>query len=258
MPNSPSLSRGRLGAVVALALGLAACGSSSSSSSSGSGINVGNETVPAAAASVANGSTGATGSSSTSSASQYPKGCTPATAPAPKAQPHLTAPTATLPPGRYTVKLVTNCGEIDIALAVHDAPKIASSFAYLVGRGFYNNLTFHRIVPGFVIQGGDPLGTGAGGPGYTVVEAPPANLKYKVGTVAMAKTATEPNGAAGSQFFIVTGPQGATLPPQYALLGHVTGSLAAVNAIAQVPVASPATGAPAVPVVIRSATLTKG
>ncbi len=156
------------------------------------------------------------------------------------------------------MKLITNCGAIDIALAVHDAPKIAASFAALVRRGFYDNLTFHRIVPGFVIQGGDPLGTGAGGPGYTVVEAPPANLKYKVGTVAMAKTAAEPSGAAGSQFFIVTGPQGATLPPQYALVGHVTGSLAAVNAIAQVPVASPTTGAPSVPVVIRSATLSKG
>ncbi len=150
---------------------------------------------------------------------------------------------------------MTNCGVIDIGLAVHQAPKTAASFAYLVKSGFYDNLTFHRIVPGFVIQGGDPLGTGLGGPGYQIVEAPPANLKYQVGSVAMAKTETEPNGASGSQFFIVIGPQGTSLPPQYALVGHVTNGLTTVNAIGQVPVTSSATGTPAVPVVIRSATL---
>jgi cyclophilin family peptidyl-prolyl cis-trans isomerase len=254
MPNSSFPRGGRLGracAALALTLLLAACGSSSSTSGSGSAINVGNESVPASEASVATGS-----AAGTSSASEYPKGCTPVAAPKPEAQPHLSAPTQALDPSHhYTAVLVTNCGTIDIALAVHQAPKTAASFAYLVKSGFYNKLTFHRIVPGFVIQGGDPLGNGQGGPGYEIVEAPPANLKYQVGSVAMAKTATEPNGASGSQFFIVVGPQGAALPPQYALVGHVTGGLAAVAAISQVPVTSSATGTPAVPVVISSATL---
>jgi len=257
MPNPlPAYSR-LAGALLSatLVVGLAACGSSSSSSSSNSGINVGNETVPAAVKSVVSGSGSAT---STSAASQYPAGCTAVATPKPRAQPHLSAPTSTLPPGhRYTVTMVTNCGTIQMALAVHSAPKIASSFAALVKSGFYNGLTFHRIVPGFVIQGGDPLGTGEGGPGYTVVEAPPANLKYVIGSVAMAKTGTEPNGAAGSQFFIVSGAQGTTLPPQYALAGHVTtaASLAVVNRIQKVPVAASGTGMPVVPVVISSATL---
>jgi len=235
----------------ALALAVAGCGSSSSSSSSGSAINVGATTVPASEASLANGST-----TSTSSTSQYPKGCTPVSAPKPEPNGDLSAPTSRLDPAHtYRVTMATNCGTFVITLAVHQAPKIAASFAYLVKRGFYDNLTFHRIVPGFVIQGGDPTGTGNGGAGYEVVEAPPSTLKYHVGTVAMAKTATEPNGTAGSQFFIVTGAQGAALPPQYALVGQVTSGLTAVNAISQVPVASTATGAPVVPVVIKSATL---
>jgi peptidyl-prolyl cis-trans isomerase B (cyclophilin B) len=258
MLDSPFLRRSRLGAGLALALALAACGSSSSSSVPTTGIAVGNESVPAADASQLSSSAtdSATATTTTSAAAQYPAGCTAATAPTPEAQPHLTAPTAKLDATRrYTVKLDTNCGAIDIALAVHQAPKIAASFAYLVKRGFFNHLTFHRIVAGFVIQGGDPLGTGLGGPGYSVVEAPPANVKYAIGSVAMAKTGAEANGTAGSQFFIVTGAQGTTLPAQYALLGHVTGGLAAVMRIASVPVSSTATGTPAVPVVISSATL---
>jgi cyclophilin family peptidyl-prolyl cis-trans isomerase len=246
--------RRRLGGAflsAALVAALAACGSSSSSG--GSGINVGNETVPSSVKSIVNNTT------STSDASLYPKGCTPVAQPKPRSQPHLKAPTTKLDPSkRYTVTMVTNCGQFQFALAVHNAPKTAASVASLVQQGFYNGLDFHRIVPGFVIQGGDPLGNGQGGPGYQVVEAPPANLKYKIGYVAMAKTASEPNGASGSQFFIVTGPQGTSLPPQYALAGHVTTGLPVVLRIAKVPVASPQTGMPEVPVVISSATLTTG
>jgi cyclophilin family peptidyl-prolyl cis-trans isomerase len=214
--------------------------------------------VPSAVKSIVSGSGTAT---STAAASQYPSGCTAAAAPKPRPQPHLKAPTTTLPAGhRYTVTMVTNCGTMQMALATHTAPKTATSFAALVKSGFYNGLSFHRIVPGFVIQGGDPLGTGQGGPGYTVVETPPANLKYVLGSVAMAKTATEPNGASGSQFFVVIGAQGTSLPPQYALAGHLSSaaSLAVAERIAKVPVASSATGAPVVPVVISSATLTTG
>jgi cyclophilin family peptidyl-prolyl cis-trans isomerase len=103
----------------------------------------------------------------------------------------------------------------------------------LAEEGFYDELTFHRIVPEFVIQGGDPEGTGSGGAGYQVVEAPPANLKYTLGTVAMAKTETDPSGTAGSQFYIVSGPQGETLPAEYALAGHVTKGLDVVEAIGE-------------------------
>ncbi len=134
---------------------------------------------------------------------------------------------------KVTAVVETNCGTFDIELATKEAPTIANSFAYLAEEGFYDELTFHRIVPEFVIQGGDPQGTGAGGPGYEVVEAPPSNLKYTLGTVAMAKTSEAPSGASGSQFYVVSGPQGETLPPEYALVGHVTKGLSVVETIGE-------------------------
>jgi cyclophilin family peptidyl-prolyl cis-trans isomerase len=134
---------------------------------------------------------------------------------------------------KVTAVVETNCGTFDIELATTEAPTIANSFAYLAEEGFYDELTFHRIVPEFVIQGGDPEGTGSGGAGYQVVEAPPKNLKYTLGTVAMAKTETDPSGTAGSQFYIVSGPQGETLPAEYALAGHVTKGLDVVEAIGE-------------------------
>jgi peptidyl-prolyl cis-trans isomerase B (cyclophilin B) len=134
---------------------------------------------------------------------------------------------------KVTAVVETNCGTFDIELATKEAPTIANSFAYLAEEGFYDELTFHRIVPEFVIQGGDPQGTGAGGPGYEVVEAPPSNLKYTLGTVAMAKTSEAPSGASGSQFYVVSGPQGETLPPEYALVGHVTKGLNVVETIGE-------------------------
>jgi cyclophilin family peptidyl-prolyl cis-trans isomerase len=105
-----------------------------------------------------------------------------------------------------------------------------------------------------VIQGGDPSGTGQGGPGYQVVEKPPANLQYAPGVVAMAKTASDPDGASGSQFFIVTG-TATSLPPQYALVGKVVSGQTAVNAIAAVPTNPRQDGAPTTPVVISRATV---
>ena len=138
------------------------------------------------------------------------------------------------------------------------APKTTSSFAHLVQTGYYNDLTFHRVVPDFVIQGGDPKGDGTGGPSWQIVEPPPANLRYTRGVVAMAKGSTAPAGTSGSQFFIVTG-SSVNLPPAYALIGHVVGGEKAVDAIARVPTEAPAEGGPAskpvVPVVIEKATL---
>jgi cyclophilin family peptidyl-prolyl cis-trans isomerase len=162
------------------------------------------------------------------------------------------------PAHSYTVRLATNCGPIVIQLAVAQAPKTTSSFAHLAQTGYYNGLTFHRVVAGFVIQGGDPNGDGSGGPSWQLVEPPPANLRYTKGVVAMAKGPTAPAGASGSQFFIVTG-SSVNLPPVYALVGHVVSGEKAVEAISHVPTEAAPGGGPAskprAPMVIERATL---
>jgi peptidyl-prolyl cis-trans isomerase B (cyclophilin B) len=148
-------------------------------------------------------------------------GCEEVEAPAPK-KVSLKAPPQTVERGETLTAVVeTSCGSFDIGLDASRAPKTVNSFVYLSEQGFYDGLSFHRIAPGFVIQGGDPLGTGTGGPGYSVVEKPPANLSYTQGTVAMAKSSAEPSGSSGSQFFVVTAPD-AGLPPEYALVGKLT------------------------------------
>jgi peptidyl-prolyl cis-trans isomerase B (cyclophilin B) len=184
--------------------------------------------------------------------------CQTVAAPAPKGKQHLRRPTLVLDPRKtWTVRMTTNCGSFTIRLDVARAPKTAASFASLVKKGFYDDLTFHRIAQGFVIQGGDPQGSGMGGPGYRIVEKPPRGLKYWHGIVAMAKTATEPDGASGSQFFIVTA-QDAQLPEQYALVGRVVEGLEVADTIGVLPLqqgANPSDGPPAEPVVIESAEL---
>lgn len=147
-------------------------------------------------------------------------GCEQVEAPKPK-QVSLKAPKQTVKAGEELTAVVdTSCGSFEIALDAARAPKTVNSFVYLSEEGFYDDLTFHRIAPGFVIQGGDPLGTGIGGPGYSVDEKPPANLSYTKGTVAMAKSSAEPPGRSGSQFYVVTAAD-AGLPPEYALVGKV-------------------------------------
>ena len=106
----------------------------------------------------------------------------------------------------------------------------AASLVALAEDGFYDDTIFHRIVPGFVIQGGDPTQTGRGGPGYSTVDVPPADAAYMKGVVAMAKTAAEPPGTSGSQFFVVTGDD-VGLPPEYAVVGKVTEGLDVVELI---------------------------
>ncbi len=140
-------------------------------------------------------------------------------------------PTARLPPGvHYAITFDTNCGSFTIGIDQAESPHAAASFVALARRGFFDRTVFHRIVPGFVIQGGDPTGTGGGGPGYTTVDTPPANAAYTHGVVAMAKTSAQPAGAAGSQFFVVTEPN-AGLPADYAIIGHVTAGLTVVDRI---------------------------
>jgi|SRR6185437_15516698 len=182
-------------------------------------------------------------------------GCTEVEQPEPREE-SLPKPKMTTKKGeKVTAVVKTNCGTFDIALATTEAPTIANSFAYLAEEGFYDELTFHRIVPEFVIQGGDPTGTGEGGPGYEVVEAPPKNLKYTLGTVAMAKTSTAPSGASGSQFYVVSGPQGETLPPEYALVGKVTKGLSVVKTIGEL---GNAEEKPTQPVVIEKMSIERG
>lgn len=148
-------------------------------------------------------------------------GCKEVEAPTPK-KVSLKAPPQTVKKGEALTAVVeTSCGSFDIALDSTRAPKTVNSFAYLSEKGFYDGLDFPRIAPGFVIQGGSPLGTTLGGPGYGVVEKPPANLSYTKGTVAMAKSAADPPGSSGSQFFVVTAAD-AGLPPEYALVGKVS------------------------------------
>jgi peptidyl-prolyl cis-trans isomerase B (cyclophilin B) len=179
--------------------------------------------------------------------------------PAPKGAQHIPPPKLKLDPKRtYTVTVVTNCGTFAFTLDVKQSPKTSASIYYLVKRGFYDGLTFHRVAAGFVIQGGDPLGNGAGGPGYSVVEAPPANTQYVRGDVAMAKTQTDPSGASGSQFFVVTGAnvtQSAGLTPDYALAGKVVTDIAVVEKIGALPTNPQGDGAPTPSVVMSSVTV---
>jgi peptidyl-prolyl cis-trans isomerase B (cyclophilin B) len=170
-----------------------------------------------------------------SAAAASANGCKQVEAPAPK-KVSLKAPKQTVKPGeKLTAVVKTSCGTFEIALDTKRAPKTANSFAYLAKKGFYDDLTFHRIAPGFVIQGGDPFGTGTGGPGYSVDEKPPANLTYSKGTVAMAKSSAEPPGRSGSQFFVVTAPADAGLPPEYALVGKVSKGYPVVARIGRLP-----------------------
>ena len=143
----------------------------------------------------------------------------------------------------------TSCGSFTVRLDVKRAPHITASFVSLVKAGFFNKTVFHRIVQGFVIQGGDPTATGTGGPGYSVVDTPPKDLKYTLGLVAMAKTSTEAPGTSGSQFFVVTGAD-IGLPSEYAIVGNVTNGIAVVERIGVL--GDPATEKPTRPVVIQS------
>jgi peptidyl-prolyl cis-trans isomerase B (cyclophilin B) len=164
----------------------------------------------------------------------------------------LKAPKQTLQRGEEVDAVFeTSCGEFTIALDTQRAPKTANSFAHLVEEGFYDGLGFHRIVPGFVIQGGDPLGDGTGGPGYSVDEKPPSNLAYTRGVVAMAKSSAEPPGRSGSQFYVVLGAD-AGLPPEYALVGKVSEGFDVVAEIGRL--GTPAEE-PKQPVVIERATI---
>jgi peptidyl-prolyl cis-trans isomerase B (cyclophilin B) len=172
------------------------------------------------------------GGSGTTTSAASANGCQDVPAPAPEAR-SAKKPTTKLDPSKtYEVTMQTNCGSFTITLDQAQSPNTTASFVSLVEDGFYDMTIFHRIVPDFVIQGGDPTATGTGGPGYTTIDEPPTTATYGHGVVAMAKTSADLPGTAGSQFFIVTAAD-AGLPPDYAIIGTVTQGLDVVDAIGQ-------------------------
>lgn len=156
------------------------------------------------------------------------------------------------PAKRYTALMSTSMGELTIALDAVAAPKTVNNFVFLSRYHYYDGIVFHRIIQGFVCQGGDPQGTGMGGPGYRFEDELPKPGRYEVGSVAMANAGPHTN---GSQFFLISGPSGASLPPSYSLFGKITKGLDVLDQMEKVP-----TGAgdrPHQDVVIDSVTITE-
>jgi cyclophilin family peptidyl-prolyl cis-trans isomerase len=123
---------------------------------------------------------------------------------------------------RYSADIVTNLGSLTVALDAAAAPRTVNNFVVLARYHYYDGVIFHRIIKGFMCQGGDPTGTGRGGPGYQFADELPAPGRYEIGSIAMANAGPDTN---GSQFFIVSGPSGTRLPPQYSLFGKVVKGL---------------------------------
>jgi cyclophilin family peptidyl-prolyl cis-trans isomerase len=178
--------------------------------------------------------------------------CTAVAPPEPKPDGGQTKPTTALDSAKtYELVVETNCGSFTIELDQKTAPNTTASLVSLAEDGFFDGTTFHRVVPGFVIQGGDPTGTGTGGPGYKTVDVPPPNAAYTKGVVAMAKAGFEAPGTSGSQFFVVTGAD-AGLPAEYAVVGTVTEGIETVEAIEALGVGD---GPPSETVVIERVTV---
>jgi cyclophilin family peptidyl-prolyl cis-trans isomerase len=162
--------------------------------------------------------------------------CQTATQPAPRRVRKRRPPSFRLSPAKkYTAVVETNCGEFSIALDAKNSPRTGGSFVTLVRKGFYDGLTFHRVILNYLIQGGDPSGDSRGGPGYKVVERPPEDTVYSEGVVAMGRKETDRPGTSGSQFFVVTATS-APLDPTYAVLGRVKDGLDVVHRIEAQPV----------------------
>ena len=135
------------------------------------------------------------------------------------------------PSKRYSATMETSMGTIVIALDAMRAPKTVNNFVYLAGYKYYDGIIFHRIINGFVCQGGDPTGTGTGGPGYRFEDELPKPGQYQIGSLAMANAGPNTN---GSQFFLISGPDGTRLPPNYSLFGQVVKGLDVVDAMQRV------------------------
>jgi cyclophilin family peptidyl-prolyl cis-trans isomerase len=151
----------------------------------------------------------------------------------------------------YTATMVTSKGTLEIVLDALGAPNTVNSFVFLARWHYYDGIVFHRIIPGFVLQGGDPTGSGAGGPGYKFKDELPKPGRYELGSLAMANAGPHTN---GSQFFVISGPDGIRLPPLYALFGKVVKGLDVVETINGIGTPS---GKPREDVVIESVTITE-
>jgi cyclophilin family peptidyl-prolyl cis-trans isomerase len=150
---------------------------------------------------------------------------------------------------KYTAKISTSAGDMTAELFPKDAPRTVNNFVFLARDGFYDGVIFHRVIPGFMIQGGDPTGTGTGGPGYRF-EDEPVNKRYERGTLAMANAGPNTN---GSQFFIMHADYG--LPPNYTIFGKLTGGEEVVDKIAGA--SKDANDRPHEPVTINSVEITE-
>jgi cyclophilin family peptidyl-prolyl cis-trans isomerase len=151
---------------------------------------------------------------------------------APKQQQFSSAPELGIDPSkRYTATMSTSMGDMVIALDPIKAPKTVNNFVFLALHHYFDGIIFHRIINGFVCQGGDPTGTGRGGPGYRFEDELPKPREYQIGSVAMANAGPNTN---GSQFFLISGPSGAGLPPQYSLFGKIVKGLDVLDAMQRV------------------------
>jgi cyclophilin family peptidyl-prolyl cis-trans isomerase len=166
-------------------------------------------------------------------------GCpaSPKTPTAAASQKYTAAPPMTIDTTKtYTATFKTTTGTFVASLDTTAAPKTVNNFVFLANKGYYHCVIFHRVIPQFMDQTGDPTGTGEGGPGYTIQDENPAKAanaaqQYPLGSVAMANTGQANSG--GSQFFIVAGAEGESLPNTYALFGSVTSGMNIVNTINQ-------------------------
>ena len=153
---------------------------------------------------------------------------------------------------RYTAEMKTSLGSLVIALDPIAAPLTVNNFVFLARYHYYDGVTFHRIIKNFVCQGGDPEGTGRGGPGYRFADELPKAGRYTVGSVAMANAGPSTN---GSQFFLISGADGARLPPQYSLFGTIVKGLDVLETMQSVKTGSG--DRPVQPVTIESVTITE-
>jgi peptidylprolyl isomerase len=152
---------------------------------------------------------------------------------------------------RYEVEMVTSQGTMMIALDPASAPKTVNNFVVLARYHYFDGTRFHRVIPGFVLQGGDPEGTGRGGPGYRFEDELPPPGRYEVGSLAMANAGPNTN---GSQFFVISGPEGVRLPPRYSLFGKV---VSGIDVVGRIDALGTRSGEPTEQVTIESVTVTE-
>lgn len=156
------------------------------------------------------------------------------------------------PSKRYSAEMVTSMGTLVIELDPKAAPMTVNNFVNLARYHYYDGLNFHRIIPGFMCQGGCPEGSGRGNPGYRFQDELPKPGRYEIGSLAMANSGPNTN---GSQFFIVSGSSGVGLPPAYSLFGKVVSGLEVLAEMEKVPTGMQ--DKPKTPLVIESVTITE-